>query len=136
MKAIVIKIFIISVILLPCLLHGQECTDFLSSKNCLSNKLEGFNLFRQSASSFVTAGKQVEFNVILMGGRKYFITLCSKERELPVHFIITDSKSNKLLYDNTHDNYINSIGFKLDDIRHIRILAELVNENSGKDKAR
>ena len=89
---------------------SQDCTDY-HEFNCTFADWTYF-YSRQSKSALFKKGQTSELRYIAYGGEEYFISVCTHRKFAPIHFkIYEDNEEKDLLYDNSMDDFINTVTF-------------------------
>lgn len=108
--------------------YSQTCQKYYKSKDCSEFDRNDFYLMEQSRSAVFEIGTSSQFEIALNGGRDYIISCCTDREYYPLNFIILSKDGGEVIYDNMHDEYLNSIGFTIDNTQNvilkITILAE------------
>ena len=110
------------------ILFGQKCVNYYKSHECADFNKKGFYLFGQSRSTVLEIGVKSQFEVVLKGERDYIVTCCTERGYYPVHFVLTTKDGGEVLYDNMTDDYMNSIGFTIENTQTIIISVTLLAE--------
>lgn len=87
-------------------------------------------LSSQSTSAYLEAYKTYTFNLVFFGKMDYKVIFCSKDKFYPVHYILTNKTTGVVLYDNMEDEYIESIGFSVDETIPIQVVVTLLAEGT------
>lgn len=91
--------------------NGQGCYNFHSTRSCVSRPEDGFKTYGQSESALLLKDSTVTLPVIFYGNKDYVVTVCTERGFFPVHFVIRNTETGKVFYDNMEDNYFESVGF-------------------------
>jgi len=100
---------------------SQSCKDFHKRRDCVSTEGKGFNLYGQSRSKVIELGSSTAYQVVLYGRKDYIFSFCTERNLYPLHYKITDVETEKVLFDNIEDDYIESIGFTVDETITVNI---------------
>ena len=114
--------------LLNSTVNGQICRKYYKTKDCIEFQRKDFYLMGQSRSAVLEIGTSSQFELVLTGGRDYIVTCCTEKVYYPVNFKIISKDGADLIYDNMHDEYINSIGFTIDNTQTVVIEVVLLAE--------
>lgn len=93
------------------LIFGQNCSKYHKSIGCRVTNSEGFKPFGQSKSAILDAGKTYKYQVVLFGGYDYKIGLCTEKGFTPIHLKIINAENQTVFYDNSEDEYTETVGF-------------------------
>lgn len=96
------------------LLFSQDCETCFKMGDCRMDLQKEYKIYGPSKGIPITTRDTVELNVVFSGQREYIFTFCTDKELYPIHFRIIDSESGALIYDNTEDRYIESLGVEFD----------------------
>ena len=105
---------------------GNPCLDF-HKKACPPSPDDGFAYNGQSRSGLFYKGQTSTIKVVFYKGMDYHISVCSEDNS-QVPFVIKDSKTNEVLYDNSTDNNTQEIQISNENTRHIIIQLTIPGE--------
>ena len=99
------------------------------------------NEFRPSAYSksvLLQTKTPYKYSLVLAPGKDYIIGVCCELPFIPVRFKITDLLKDSVFYDNSTDDYMESIGFTVEDnpmniIIEITVMATKATPKSGEE---
>jgi len=74
----------------------------------------------------IGVGYTIKYNIIFYGDKDYIVSFCTLKNFYPVHFKLVDEISEKVLYDNEKDDYMESIGFGVEKTKMILIEVEVL----------
>lgn len=106
---------------------SQNCTNF-HKENCQLSEVDDYNEYGQSTSALMIVNTTTNARVVFFGEKDYKLTFCTKNNKYPAHFILKDSHTNEVLFDNIIDDYIESVGFTVDKTRTIKIEITIISE--------
>lgn len=110
-----VTIIVLAIIALSVVkVDAQSCSGFHKTRFCTPPDIVGFRIFGQSRSRLVEAKKTFRYKVVLFGGYDYKIGICTERGYGPVQFKIIDAADNTVFYDNSNDEYIESVGFAVE----------------------
>lgn len=112
-------------------LAGQGCPGYYKSSKCTDNQHRDFYMNGQSRSSVLEIGVTSQFEVVLKGGRDYVVTCCANSNFYPIHFTLINKDGGEVLYDNMYDDYMNSIGFTLENTQNVIISVTLLADGKN-----
>jgi hypothetical protein len=121
------------------LLVYSQCDNFHNSSFCLPNarEMEDMIISSQSKSGYLEARRKQSFQMTLFGKMDYKILFCANKKFFPIHFVLTEKETGIVIYDNSKDEYIESIGFTTDNttiiIVDVILLAEGVEFKSARE---
>lgn len=107
---------------------AQECLNYYKSRSCADYHRKDFYLHGQSRSTVMEIGVKSQMEAVLNGGRDYIVTCCTDPDFYPIHFTIEAKDGGEVLYDNMHDDYLNSIGFTLENTQTVVISVTILAE--------
>lgn len=108
------KIF--SVLILAMAFHaasGQVCSGFHNSIYCRTPGEADYIPSGYSKSVLLDTKKAYQYAMTLAPGRDYIISVCCEPKFKPVKFRIIDISKDTVIYDNSEDDYMESIGFSV-----------------------
>jgi hypothetical protein len=108
-------LYIVTFLLLASGAYSQ-CDNYHTGFYCRVTPQEAKDmvLSSQSRSAYVEANKAYNFQMTLFGDMDYRIIFCAGKKFYPIHYTITEKETGVLLYDNLDDDYIESIGFSIE----------------------
>ncbi|MDI3527914.1 MAG: hypothetical protein PWR03_2098 [Tenuifilum sp.] len=98
---------------------NAQCTGFHKLRECTPPGINGFRPFGQSRSRMVEAKKTFKYKVVLYGGYDYKIGICTERGYYPIQFRIINGKDNSVFYDNADDDYIETVGFTVEETKNV-----------------
>ena len=132
-----IQVLLLSIFLLPVSALPQDCTDYHIIGDCMLDRQGGFKIYSQSKSVSMSLLDTLELNVVFYGQKEYILSFCAHRKMYPIHFVLLDQETQKVLYDNENDKYIESLGVGFDVTKSLTIkidvLARLATEEEIKD---
>jgi len=113
-KRIVLTVIACILFMLPAMMAGQSCSTCFKEGDCRMDLHKGYNTFSQSKGYQISTRDTIEVSVVFYGQKDYIFTFCTEKNLYPVHFMIYDTETGILIYDNKDDRYIESLGVGLD----------------------
>jgi hypothetical protein len=97
--------------------YSQPCYGMNQSTLCgiPSPDINKYIISSYSKSDLVETRVPHKYSMVLAPGREYILGVCCDSRFGPVKFSLMDSKNDTVFYDNSDDDYIESIGFNVSD---------------------
>ena len=121
------------IFLLPLFSASKEaCIDFYECGACRPENSRDFEIHGLSRSALLEIGQPSSFDIKLYEGRDFIITCCTQRAYYPIRMRLLDDNM-EVLYDNQIDDYIESVGFTLDETQTITIEATLLAEDISPD---
>jgi len=134
-KIINIAIILIFFLFVSNSIKAQGCYGYHKvDTDCRISSDGGFRIYGQSKSAVVEINKTFEYKLVLYGQKDYIISLCSDKR-IPIKYKIINARSKNVLFDNSEDDYINSVGFSNDFTQSVIIEITIENEDFEIDRA-
>ena len=123
--------YIVTFLLLSFGAHSQ-CDNYHTGINCRVSPHEAKDmvLSSQSRSAYLEANKTYNFQMTLFGDMDYRIIFCTNKRFYPIHYTITEKETGILLYDNKDDDYVESIGFSIENTTIVMVEVTLLAERA------
>jgi len=121
-----IPISLLLVLAFPVLGYGQFCGDFQKVGDCRNDLVPSYRYYNQSRGDMIGVGYTIKYNIIFYGDKDYIVSFCTLKNFYPVHFKLVDEISEKVLYDNEKDDYMESIGFGVEKTKMILIEVEVL----------
>lgn len=124
------RLFYIAILLILTLGAYSQCDNYHTSLSCRVSPQEAKDMIlsSQSRSAYLEAQKSYRFQMTLFGDMDYRIIFCTNRRFYPIHYTITEKETGVLLYNNKDDDYVESIGFSMENttivIVEVTLLAE------------
>lgn len=133
------KIIIILILLLVCLsvTFSQDCDEFFNySKysNCNRCIKANYNIFLHPKHKMVQINDTLTYNIVFYGARDYLISFCADQQYYPLHIRLLNPETKKILYDNTNDYYLESIGMGVFNTQNLVIQVIMKAENLKENK--
>lgn len=117
MKYLILTLFIL---LSAFPLQAQDCTDY-HQYHCPYADYT-FYYSRQSKSALFERGQSSELRIVAYGGEEYYIAICANRKWKDVRFkVMEDNESRTLLYDNSDNEYAQSVTIANDVTRNLII---------------
>ncbi len=98
---------------------NAQCTGFHTIRECTPPDISDFKRFGQSRSRMVEAKKTFTYQVVLFGGYDYKVGICTEKGYYPVQFKIINANDNSVFYDNSNDDYTESVGFTVEKTKNV-----------------
>jgi hypothetical protein len=64
----------------------------------------------------------------------YILSFCAHKKMYPIHFTLVDPESRQVLYDNTNDRYIESLGVGFDVTKSITVTIQALARTSSENE--
>ena len=109
-----------------------QCAGFHRTARCFMHEPKEFKTYSQSKSAVVQINDVYTYQTVLFGNKDYIFNLCTEKGYKALHFKITNSKTNELIYDNIDDKYNQSIGFTVKDDITVNVEATILSEKETK----
>ncbi|HEC42890.1 MAG TPA: hypothetical protein ENI20_08700 [Bacteroides sp.] len=116
----------LALFLLPLSSIAQDCVDYHLVGDCYFDRQRDYKIYSQSKSLSMNPLETIDLNVIFYGQKDYILSFCSHKKMLPIHFVLIDQETNKVLYDNEDDHYIESVGIGFDATKPLTIRINLL----------
>ncbi len=87
----------------------------------------------QSRSNVIGFGDRLIYNVIFYGGKQYKIIFCATDLFMPVKYVLTDGITKEVIYENTRDNYPETIELTIENTRKILIEVSVIAKEAEKE---
>ena len=127
----------ILLLLMSCNLFSQNCRGYHHSDGCEIKDAKDYRQYGQARSAVLEVYKSYLYNVIFYGKKDYIIQVCTDSDYYPIHFRLLNAETKDVFYDNAEDDYIESVGFVVDEhtpmIIEVTILAEGIQLEDGRD---
>jgi hypothetical protein len=126
-----LKKILITVILLfmPYHMFGQDCEEILK-KSCSQVHDKQYRQLSISRTAYVEVNKAILCTAVFPANKDYIIDFCSESKFKPLKIRLMDKKTNVVIYDNSTDNYKESLNFTLEDNPIIMIIEVTVIWNN------
>jgi hypothetical protein len=123
-------LLIIAFSFISLIFQGQSCQKFHESGICgpVVTK-EGFKMFGQSKSAMFEINQTSKFLVTFYGEKDYKVICGTEAGYEPVRMRIIDQSDGKVFYDNSEDDYNESIGFSIEKTQQLIVEVTLLAEN-------
>jgi signal peptidase I len=125
----VLHIILICLIITGFELNAQNCKKFHLYGKCMQYPGPFYKIEGQSRSNVIGVGDKLIYNVIFYGDRNYKLFFCTSDLFYPVHFVLVDDMSKKLIFDNSDNDYTETVELNIENTRRIWIeISVLANE--------
>ena len=134
MKLISYKGIIICILLIAGVAaQAQNCKKFHLYGKCMQYPGPHYKIEGQSRTNMIGVGDKLIYNVIFYGERDYKLFFCASDLFYPVHFTLTDDLSKKLIYDNSNDEFSETIELSIENTRRIMIEISVLAHDADKE---
>jgi hypothetical protein len=130
----IIILFLVVVVFSTMKTNAQFCQGFHKSSRCFIDESKDFKQYGQARSAAIEVGQLYKCQVLLYGKKDYIFSICSEQGYKPIHFRLTDSDKNEVIYDNADDNYNRSIGFSMEKTTTVNVEVEILVKDEVKKK--
>jgi len=89
--------------------YGQDCSRFNRWAECRP-RIKDYETYLQPKAIAVGINDTLVFNVVFEGGRDYILSFCANKLYYPIHVRLMKAGTREEIYDNSIDNYCESIG--------------------------
>lgn len=120
--------------LIPRGAFAQDCTNYHVLGDCMLDRQKGFKIYSQSKSVAMSPLDTVELNIVFYGQKDYILSFCAHKKMYPIHFTLVDPESKQVLYDNTNDRYIESLGVGFDVTKSLAITIQALARESSEEE--
>ncbi len=111
------------------------CDRFLKSEDCWVSAGRGFKIDRQSRSTVIGIEDKLIFNIVLYSGMQYKINFCSSVLFKPVHFVLMDAESGRVMYDNSDHELLDNLTLNILKTQRIKVAVNVLgSEMTEKEK--
>ena len=129
-----IQILTLALFLIPLGSFAQDCVNYHDVGDCMLDKQKGFKVYSQSKSVSMSPLDTVELNIVFYGQKDYILSFCAHSKMYPIHFQLIDQGSKQVLYDNTNDRYIESIGLGFDVTKSLTIQLDVLARKASEEE--
>lgn len=120
--------------LFPLSALAQDCVGYHELGDCILDRQKGFKIYSQSKSVSMSPLDTVELNIVFYGQKDYILSFCAHKKMYPIHFTLVDPESKQVLYDNTNDRYIESLGVGFDVTKSLAITIQALARESDEEE--
>lgn len=97
------------------LIYSQYCKQFHKTKYCWMNNVGNFKQYGKARSALMEIKKTYSYELVLTPRKDFKIGVCTEPIYAPIQFKIIDKEKGTIIFDNSTDNYIETIGFTVYD---------------------
>ena len=108
MKTILTILFLLS--FFSTISYSKDCNDYMNGKRRSVRIEKGYQIYLQPNSKMIGVEDTIKFNISFLGKFDYILTFCADREYYPINIRLVNPTSNKEIYDNTTDAYIESLG--------------------------
>jgi len=129
-------IIILGIIIFSSAAEAQRnnCRKFHLYAECNANPGPRFKYDGQSRSNIIGVGDQLIYNLVFYSDRQYSLSFCTSEYFEPIHLQLLDADSEELLYDNSADEFRQTLTLNVDYTQRIKILVEIKAESMTEEE--
>ncbi|MGE0088604.1 MAG: hypothetical protein AB7S50_03915 [Bacteroidales bacterium] len=98
---------------------GQPCQGFHLDRVCGVSDIGDFKRFGQSRSRLLEPQKTFKYKVVFFGGYDYKVGLCTENTFGPVHYRIINADDNSVFFDNSDEDYVETVGFTVEKTKNV-----------------
>ena len=120
--------------LVPVGLQAQDCVGYHEVGDCMLDRQKGFKVYSQSKSVSMSLLDTVELNIVFYGQKDYILSFCAHKKMYPIHFNLIDPETGLVLYDNTNDKYIESLGIGFDVTKSLLIKMDVLARKASEEE--
>jgi hypothetical protein len=110
-------------LLVPASLHAQ-CKQF--AKNTCKSGLSPFQHDGNYHAALLIEGEEAELYKTFYSDRNYRVGVCGAPNLAEVEFKVVDTRTGKILFDNSHHDYVWKWDFKLESSQQLKIMVKVV----------
>ena len=121
--------------ILPSVL-SQNCEFHHQEGDCRYDLERDYEIYSQSKSVSMSPLDTVEMNVVFYGQKDYMLSFCTHRKMYPIHFVLIDSQTGDVLYDNETDRYLESLGVGFDVTKPLTIRINVLARESTEEEIR
>ena len=122
-KGLLIVSILAGMLLLPGSLHAQ-CKQF--AKNTCKSGLSPFQHDGNYHAALLIEGEEAELYKTFYSDRNYRVGVCGAPNLAEVEFKVVDTRTGKILFDNSHHDYVWNWDFKLESSQQLKIMVKVV----------
>jgi hypothetical protein len=120
--------------LIPRSAFAQDCVNYHELGDCILDRQKGYRIYSQSKSVAMSPLDTVELDIVFYGQKDYILSFCAHKKMYPIHFTLVDPESKQVLYDNTNDRYIESLGVGFDVTKSLAITIQALARESSEEE--
>ena len=120
--------------------YSQACYGIHGSMLCTipAPDINEYRTSTYSKSVLLKTRMPYKYSLVLMPGKDYIVGVCCELPYKPVKFKLLDLVKDSIVYDNSTDDYMESIGFTVEEnplnlIIEVTVMAPDVKEKSGEE---
>ncbi len=113
---------------------AQDCVDYHELGDCVLDRQKGYKIYSQSKSVYINPLDTVELNIVFYGQNDYILSFCTYKKMYPIHFTLVDPESRLVIYDNTNDRFIESLGLGFDVTKSITVTIQALAGSSTEEE--
>lgn len=113
---------------------AQDCVAYHELGDCMLDKQKGYKIYSQSKSVSMSLLDTVELNIVFYGQKDYILSFCAHRKMYPIHFVLIDPDTDKILYDNANDKFIESLGVGFDVTKSIRMKVDVLARKATEEE--
>ncbi len=112
---------------------SQNCNKFHLYGTCMQYPGASYKLDGQSRSNVIGVGDKLVYNVVFYGERNYKLIFCATDLFIPVQYVLYDSETRELIFDNKNSDYPETIDLNIEKTRRIMIEISVLALNANKE---
>lgn len=116
--------------------HSQDCEYHHQEGDCRYDLDRDYEIYSQSKSVSMSPLDTVEMNIVFYGQKDYMLSFCTHRKMYPIHFVLIDSQTGDVLYDNETDRYLESLGVGFEVTKPLTIRINVLARESTEEEIR
>jgi hypothetical protein len=114
--------------------QAQDCVGYHEIGDCQMDLQRGYKIYSQSKSLAVSAKDTIDLNIVFYGQKDYIFSFCTHAKFYPVHYQLIDPETEDVLYDNSNDRYIESLGIGFDVTKTLTIRVNVMARRASEEE--
>jgi len=114
--------------------YSQDCNYYSSMADCRIIMHRDYKIYLRPKFTLIGINDTLTYNIVFNGKSDYVITLCTGKNFYPINIMLMQPSTNKELYNNAKDDYIESLGIGFDNTQNIILKVIILAKKTGKHK--
>lgn len=111
----------------------NDCKKFHLYADCNANPGPRFKYDGQSRSNIIGVGDQLIYSLVLYENKQYVINFCTSDYFQPIHVKVMNATDDDVIYDNSEDQYLESLKLNIDQTQRLKIMVEVMAKDMSEE---
>jgi hypothetical protein len=114
--------------------YSQDCSNFENLANCEVKIIKNYAIYLQHKNTAINVNDTLIYEIPFFGNSDYILSFCANRNYYPLNIKLLQSVSKQELYNNSFDNFNESISMTLYNTQNIILEVILMADKIGKNR--